>query len=112
MRCVIDAIMIMTISPFIKNLKNVLHYLEFSASSMAHATTTPTGIRRLVDNANEIRMQMNANVGGIRPKARIVKPAPPYNSTAPGEYLKKLFVIKETNFSLSTVYYYFQRLLF
>ena len=61
---------------------------------MAHATTTPTGIRRLVDNANEFRMQMNANnVGGARPKARIVKPAPQYNSTAPGEYLKKLFVI-------------------
>lgn len=54
-------------------------------SSMAHHAATPTGIRRLVDTANDFRMQMNANVGGVRPKTRIVKPFLS-NATAPGKY--------------------------
>jgi hypothetical protein len=52
---------------------------------MAHATT-PTGIRRLVDNANfRMQMQMNGNnVGGVQSKARIVKPSLS-NLAAPGK---------------------------
>lgn len=53
---------------------------------MAHATT-PTGIRRLVDNANfRMQMQMNGNnVGGVQSKARIAVKPSLSNIAAPGK---------------------------